>query len=120
MPCPECGSRTDVYDSRLNTQKLIRRRRGCRACGFRFATIEVMNVYQPLGKKERPDAPIPEPPKRSTPSPKPRASSGAVAKKRAPKEEPVRSFADDIVPWNEDDEEDFSSYIDLPKGFEYD
>jgi transcriptional regulator NrdR family protein len=119
MPCPQCGGRTDVYDSRLNTQNLIRRRRACRACDFRFATIEVMNEYQPLGKKEKPDAPIPKVVK-PKPEPKPRPEPKPVKEKvRRSVErsgEKPRGFDEDIVPWT-DDADDFSSYIDLPRGF---
>ena len=122
MPCPQCGGRTDVYDSRLNMQKLIRRRRQCQGCGTRFATIEVINVYQPLGKKEKPNSPVPEipkvvkaeKPKAPKPAPKPR-----VMKTRQTKEEKPRSLADDVVPWTEDSE-DFSSYIDINVGRDYD
>jgi hypothetical protein len=120
MPCPECGGRTDVYDSRLNTQKLIRRRRECRACGFRFATIEIANEYQPLGRKEKPNAPIPVPPPaaRQKPGPKPRVVATVARHKpvRVRDDDMPRSFADDIVPWSEDSE-DFSSYVDIPRGF---
>jgi transcriptional regulator NrdR family protein len=115
MPCPQCGGRTDVYDSRLNTQNLIRRRRACRACDFRFATIEVMNEYQPLGKKEKPDAPIPRvvKPKRE---PRPRQEKEKVRRSVERSGEKPRGFDEDIVPWT-DDADDFSSYIDLPRGF---
>jgi len=111
MPCPQCGERTDVYDSRLNGQKLIRRRRSCRACGFRFATVEVMNVFHPLGKKEKPDAPTPEPPERIS------------AKKRRAKAAPVKEgnpvpWGGHIAPWNDDDDDDFRDYIDLPRSLD--
>jgi len=111
MPCTECGDRTDVYDSRLNTQGLIRRRRSCRGCGLRFATIEVMNVSHPLGKKEKPNAPIPKPPEKIS------------AKKRRDKAAPVKEgnlvpWGGHIAPWNDDDGDDFRDYIDLPRSLD--
>jgi transcriptional regulator NrdR family protein len=46
--CPKCKSRTDVYDSRLSEDNVLRRKRLCKACGFRYATIEVMDTGRPL------------------------------------------------------------------------
>lgn len=42
MKCPKCGQRdTKVVDSRLaNDDAMIRRRRLCEACGYRFTTFE--------------------------------------------------------------------------------
>ena len=42
MKCPLCGSlETSVKDSRLSEdQRVVRRRRLCESCGFRFTTIE--------------------------------------------------------------------------------
>lgn len=114
MPCPQCGGHTDVYDSRLNTQKLIRRRRSCRACDFRFATIEVLNEYHPLGKKEKPNAPIPKPP--APPKPMKEAKVKQVSRRQPKYEKPKGLDEDVVVPWS-DDAEDFSAYIDLPRGF---
>lgn len=115
MPCPQCGGRTDVYDSRLNTQKLIRRRRSCRACDFRFATIEVLNEYHPLGKKEKPDAPIPKPPKPPKPMKQAREKPVVQRRQKVLYERP-KGLDEDVIPWREDDE-DLSAYIDLPRGF---
>jgi hypothetical protein len=100
MKCPKCGHRTDVYDSRLNTQGLVRRRRSCEGCGHRFATIEIENEFQPLGKKEKKSAPVPRVAKRK-PSP-PRI------KREERKEEDFN--------WSED-YEDVGAYIDLPRGY---
>lgn len=123
MPCPQCGARTDVYDSRLNMQKLIRRRRQCQGCGTRFATIEVLNEFQPLGKKEKPNAPIPKPPMVEVRPEKPKVekpkAEPKVRQARRTNEEKPRSLADDIVPWT-DDADDFSSYIDINIGRDYD
>lgn len=105
-----------MYDSRLNTQKLIRRRRSCRACDFRFATIEVLNEYHPLGKKEKPDAPIPKVPKPPRPMKEARVKPVVPKRQREPKYERPKGLDEDVVPWNENDE-DFSAYIDLPRGF---
>ena len=41
MPCPTCGERTTVRDSRTTNAGYIRRRRWCHRCDVRFATIEV-------------------------------------------------------------------------------
>ena len=40
FPCPKCGHRTGVTDSRPDSNGGIRRRRRCR-CGLRFTTREV-------------------------------------------------------------------------------
>ena len=39
MKCPECGNETLVKDSRENDSDIMRRRE-CRACGYRFNTVE--------------------------------------------------------------------------------
>ena len=42
MPCPVCGTNTNVIDSRLReTVSSIRRRRRCDECGHRFSTFEI-------------------------------------------------------------------------------
>lgn len=122
MACPECGTRTDVYDSRLNMQGLVRRRRSCSNCGTRFATIEVMNMYHPLGKREKPDAPIPEPP------PQVKAAKPERVKKervRSPAKKTNAKESDDDRPaWanfmDQDDFDDLGAYLDLPKGMSND
>jgi len=40
FPCPKCGARSGVIDSRPTSDGGIRRRRRCR-CGHRFTTREV-------------------------------------------------------------------------------
>lgn len=48
MKCTQCNSRTDVYDSRLIEGRGYRRKRKCSACGFRFATIEILDEEKGL------------------------------------------------------------------------
>lgn len=40
MTCPSCNGDTMVIDSRLG-HRLIRRRRKCTACDYRFSTVEI-------------------------------------------------------------------------------
>jgi len=48
MNCLFCQSpNTDVKDSRINPDGLVRRRRSCRQCKGRFSTLEV-SIEQPL------------------------------------------------------------------------
>lgn len=44
MNCPYCGQKSRVIDSR-NTNKAIRRRRRCLACGARFTTYERIQLH---------------------------------------------------------------------------
>lgn len=63
MKCIECNSRTDVYDSRLIEGRGYRRKRKCMKCGFRFATIEVLDEEKGL-RPDTPKAPAaPKPPR---------------------------------------------------------
>jgi len=41
--CLKCGTKTAVYDSRLTVDGDLRRKRKCPNCGFRYATIEVLD-----------------------------------------------------------------------------
>ena len=41
MLCPECSSKSDVADSRLMKENIIRRRRVCQSCKKKFTTLEV-------------------------------------------------------------------------------
>lgn len=45
-PCPNCGARTDVKDSRATQEGYIRRRRKCKNCTNRFTTIESLDNVQ--------------------------------------------------------------------------
>lgn len=46
--CPKCGTRTNVYDSRISFEGSTRRKRLCPSCAYRFATIEVLDEGRPL------------------------------------------------------------------------
>lgn len=39
--CLKCGGKTDVKETRLSDHGLLRRRRKCRQCGFKFSTREI-------------------------------------------------------------------------------
>lgn len=41
MKCPECGAKTEVYHRHPNKRNRYRR---CKACGFKFKTIERMSI----------------------------------------------------------------------------
>lgn len=45
MNCPQCSAETSVIDTRPNVNGL-RRRRVCKACGFRFTTAEMIVADQ--------------------------------------------------------------------------
>lgn len=86
--CPSCGSRTDVYDSRVSQEGEFRRKRKCRECGFRYATIEVLDPSRPLEQEPR--------------TPKPKAPPKPKREKRPPKmkqskEPKIRRFDDDEI-----------------------
>jgi transcriptional regulator NrdR family protein len=84
MNCLSCHARTDVYDTRVLPDMGVRRKRKCVACGFRFATLEVLDAMRPLRTRE------PKPVK--TPKPKVSRSPKAVAAKPARRE---NNFDDD-------------------------
>jgi len=46
MPCPHCKGKTKVFDTRLNPDNNVRRRRRCMKCGYRFSTIETEKLKQ--------------------------------------------------------------------------
>jgi transcriptional regulator NrdR family protein len=75
MKCIKCSARTDVYDSRLIEGRGYRRKRKCEKCGFRFATIEILDTAHEL---RAPTVKVEKPPK-----------APRVQKVRQPK--PVRS-----------------------------
>ena len=41
--CPKCKHKTAVYDSRLTVDGDFRRKRKCLNCGFRYATLEMLD-----------------------------------------------------------------------------
>lgn len=41
--CIKCGTKTAVYDSRLTVDGDLRRKRKCPNCGFRYATVEILD-----------------------------------------------------------------------------
>ena len=47
--CPGCGMKSDVVDSRVRGT-LVRRRRRCGHCGLRWATREVPEEHQKIGR----------------------------------------------------------------------
>lgn len=56
--CPKCQAKTDVYDSRISMEGEFRRKRKCRGCGHRYATIEVLDTSRPLEERQpKPKAP---------------------------------------------------------------
>ncbi len=48
VPCPKCGAKTIVLDSRQHRDGGTRRRRACpkSRCAYRFTTLEVIEVTQ--------------------------------------------------------------------------
>jgi len=55
MECPKCRGKTDVINSRLNLDyNVVRRRRKCLKCGYRFTTYESSEFEKPkkLRKKK--------------------------------------------------------------------
>lgn len=77
--CPNCSKRTDVYDSRISHLGQVRRKRSCNSCGFRFATIEVLDGELPQAAEPRKEA-APEP--THLPKPKPKVVRGKRESKR--------------------------------------
>lgn len=57
FPCPECGLRTAVTDSRQSeNKKAVRRRRVCQHCEHRFTTYELAgNMRQAFRLKSTPE-----------------------------------------------------------------
>lgn len=40
MNCPKCGCDSSVFDTRRHTDRIRRRRRECKKCGYYFTTYE--------------------------------------------------------------------------------
>lgn len=54
MTCLICDGNTKVIDSRLKEGGLIKRRRECNVCKYRFNTYEIdEDLYFKLNKKEK-------------------------------------------------------------------
>lgn len=92
IPCPKCRKRTDVYDSRISQLGQLRRKRSCRACGWRFATIEVMDEGNPLRQLD--EIPPPKPKVEKVPKPK-KVKPVKDKKVKQLKQEKVRRFDED-------------------------
>ena len=45
MPCPQCGSRTRVKETRGTERNSIRRRRCCTGCKLSFTTLETFVAF---------------------------------------------------------------------------
>lgn len=67
--CPKCEAKTDVYDSRLSIEGEFRRKRKCRSCGYRYATIEVLDTARPLDERQPKPKALPKPKKVAAPKP---------------------------------------------------
>jgi transcriptional regulator NrdR family protein len=50
MRCPVCGEKTRVLETRESKRQIIRRRRACKSCGFRFSTfgMQILGVMERL------------------------------------------------------------------------
>lgn len=112
IPCPKCKTRTDVYDSRITVLGQLRRKRICRKCGWRFATLEVIDKQNELRQVDehrpsKPKAPKVEKPKRE-PKPKPVKAS----------KEKVRRFDDDDFEEDSYDVPDELRYLISDRGFD--
>jgi len=98
IPCQKCKTRTDVYDSRFNQDGLIRRKRLCGGCGFRFATIEILDKHNTLSQVKRVPKPKVIKPKVDR-KPKP-VKAPRVASKSAM----ANNFMDDFESFETDDD----------------
>jgi len=94
--CPSCGTRTNVYDSRISFEGNTRRKRLCPSCSFRFATIEVLDTGRPLETRQ-PKAPQPK-----------KVRHARVAKKTAPKREPQQKKKPSLY----EEDNDADSFVD--------
>lgn len=54
MKCPKCGSETYVLDTRPTERGYrTRRRRDCKGCNYRFATVEIpIPLYKQVSKRD--------------------------------------------------------------------
>jgi transcriptional regulator NrdR family protein len=107
MLCPKCRSKTDVYDTRVQENGDVRRRRACLSCGHRFASLETLNHEQPLGKKHKNIN-------------KPEKQKAARVRKSSPtrvEKTPKRELDPLLAEIFQDDLDDVAPYLDIPKGY---
>lgn len=83
MKCLECNSATDVYDTRLLPGQGARRKRKCVKCGFRFATLEVLDTTREL-RERTPKPPKPERPQKVR---QPKLARSKAVKPRRPEDD---------------------------------
>ena len=100
--CPKCGTRTNVYDSRISYEGTTRRKRLCPSCSHRFATIEVLDTERALHSK--PGKPskqkVEKPAKRIKEKPNARQGKSKTTRRPRDEQDPL-----DYSPWEEDFEE---------------
>lgn len=93
--CLKCGTKTQVYDSRLTEDGSLRRKRKCPKCGARHATIEMLDdIDVPFAGPREPSPPKQK--KKPEPKGKPQPKIQGGSKK------PARLMTDD------DYEEDYT------------
>lgn len=96
--CPKCGTRTNVYDSRISFEGQTRRKRECPSCSFRFATIEVLDTDRALHTKPgKPPKPKKEKPARPIKNSAPKRSTAKDIKRPRPEEDSLEPTS-----WDED------------------
>lgn len=98
--CLKCGTKTQVYDSRLTEDGELRRKRKCPSCGARHATIEILDDVDVPFTGSRQPAPAKQPKKKPEPKGKPQPKIQGGSKK------PARLMSDD------DYEEDYTYTVD--------
>jgi hypothetical protein len=78
MNCISCGGKTETLDTRHNkNENTLRRRRQCKVCGHRFATIEQVAPEREAAPATVKEAKIPAPAKPKTlPAPRKTAWRG--------------------------------------------
>jgi transcriptional regulator NrdR family protein len=97
-----------VYDSRFNQDGLIRRKRLCGGCGYRFATLEVIDKHNTLSQVQRVIKPKVVKPK-VVKKPKPVKAPKVVDKSKM-----AENFLDDFESFETDsDVQDFMKGISL-------
>lgn len=51
MNCPVCGEKTKTIETRHPDPEVVRRRRECLACGYRFSTVEYEEAFADAERK---------------------------------------------------------------------